>query len=202
MGTSLWSSTATDLLTRTASADPTPGGGSVAALSGAFGIALLQMAVAVTDDPDLEQHAARLAALRAEVEPAADEDVAVFDALMAAYRLPREDEGARATRTAAVTGATVAATDAPLRLAETLAAARALSFVLEPLVKRGIRSDVLAGRDLIEGAVRAAVRTADINLTALERTGADQAPAFRVRRDAVLAGLDPAPVPAGEGSGA
>ena len=58
----------------------------------------------------------------------------------------------------------------------------------------GIRSDALAGGDVARGAAWAAVRTADVNLAALERAGAvetvDARHELAARRDAVRRRLD------------
>jgi len=187
---SLWAARADELLRRTASADPTPGGGSVAAIAGALGVGLLQMAVAVTADLGLEGHAARLAQLQEAIVPAADGDVEDFTAVLAAYRLPRGDDAQREARSREIEKASVAATERPLALAETFADALALSHQLESLVKPTIKSDVLAGRDVILGAARAAVRTADINIGQLDRLSSPSAPQLHARRDAVLVSLE------------
>jgi formiminotetrahydrofolate cyclodeaminase len=183
MNESLWAARAEELLDRTASAEPTPGGGSIAAICGAFGVGLVQMAIAVTGDDALDRHAARFAALQADIRPAADGDVEDFGALMSAYKLPRTDDAERATRSAAIESASIAATGRPLALISTLVDALALSREVEPLVKPTVVSDVLAGRDLILGAARAAVRTADINIDQLERSSSPAAPALRARRN-------------------
>lgn len=192
MSESLWALPIDELLGRTASAEPTPGGGSVAAIAGALGVGLMQMAIAVTGDPSLDDHAARLAALRDAVVPAADGDVADFTALMAAYRLPRADDAAKPARATAIEQASIAATERPLGLVGTLADAAALSRELEHLVKPGVASDVLAGRDLVLGAARAGIRTADINIAQLDRLGAPAAAELRARRNALIALLEDA----------
>ena len=176
-----------DLLTATASSAPTPGGGSVASVCGAFGIGLVQTAVAVTADDALTERAERLGALRSAVESAADGDVADFTVLMAAYGLPRKTDEERAARDRAIETASIAATERPLSLVAALVEAVNESRELESLVKPGIVSDVLAGRDLVLGAARAAVRTADINIDQLERLGSTAAPKLREQRDALVA---------------
>ncbi|MFC4243431.1 cyclodeaminase/cyclohydrolase family protein [Gryllotalpicola reticulitermitis] len=192
MNESLWALPADELLSRTASADPTPGGGSVAAIAGALGIGLMQMALAVTADPALDEQARRFAELRDAVVPAADGDVADFTELMAAYRLPRGDDAERETRAAAIEHASIAATERPLGLVGTLADAVALSREVEHLVKPGVASDVLAGRDLALGAARAGIRTADINIAQLDRLGAAATTALRARRNTLIAQLEDA----------
>ena len=189
MSASLWDASAAELVQRTASSAPTPGGGSIAAVSGALGVALLQMAVAVTDDPALAPQAERLAALQAAIEPAADGDVEDFTVLMAAYRLPRADDAEKTARNAAIEQAAIAASERPLLLVASLVDALALSRELESLVKRGIVSDVLAGRDLVLGAARAGIRTADINIDQLDRLASAAAPALQARREELAAHL-------------
>jgi formiminotetrahydrofolate cyclodeaminase len=191
---SLWVSTAEQLLQRTSSADPTPGGGAIAAVTAAFGAGLVHMAIEVTvsrpqgsasESPPLAAGLRRAGELQARMVEAADADVSEFDALMAAYRLPRDSDEQRLARQGAIDEATVTATHGPLGLAELAMAAVALGREVEPLVKPTIVSDVHAGCDLLRGAALAALRTADINLAALEQRGHPEAPALRERRDAL-----------------
>lgn len=197
----MWNCSAEELLRRASSSDPTPGGGSVAALAAAFGFSLVHMAIAVTlAGPELSsgQRAAlgeaqsRVARLQAEAVEAVDRDVSEFDAVMASYRMPRATDPERERRREAIDEATVTATQGPLGLAE--AGIRGIRLVdeIEALIKPTIVSDAQAGRDLLRGAARAALRTADINLVALEAGGHAQAPALRARRDAVAAAADTA----------
>src|ERR1700716_2044446 len=89
--------TVTALLAAFKSPDPTPGGGSAAALAGAVGAALLAM-VASLPRPraETEEGGARLttaggqcAALSAELEALVDRDSDAYDLVMAAYRQPK-----------------------------------------------------------------------------------------------------------------
>lgn len=189
----MWNCTAAELLVRASSADPTPGGGSVAAVSAAFGFALLQMAIEVTlAGPDgaagerarLLDAQARARHLQSAAVEAVDRDVAEFDAVMAGYRMPRETDAERAARRHAIDEATVTATHGPLGIAEAAIDGIGLVNDIEPLIKRSIVSDAQAGRDLLRGAALAALRTADINLAALEERGHTAAQALRQRRDA------------------
>jgi len=114
------------LLDRLASTDPTPGGGSAAALLGAVGAALAAMVAAMprtrTGAPD---ERARLdAALRTaraageRLRVLVDEDSAAFDGVMAAFRLPKATDEEKAARKAAIAAANARATDVPLQTAE------------------------------------------------------------------------------------
>jgi formiminotetrahydrofolate cyclodeaminase len=190
---SLWNSPAGELLRRASSPDPTPGGGSIAALTGAFGLGLVLMAIGVSvadascgagEREQLLDAQARARELQDYVAAAVDRDVAEFDAVMAGYRMPRDSDSERALRRQAIDAATVTATHGPLGLAEAAIRGITLADEVEPLVKPSIVSDARAGRDLLRGAALAAVRTADINLVALEQRGHADAPALRQRRDA------------------
>jgi formiminotetrahydrofolate cyclodeaminase len=151
------------------------------------------MAVAVTaDNAVLEPYGFRLASLQQRIVPAADGDVDDFDALMSAYRLPHGDDVQRETRSQAIERASIAATDGPLTLVATLIEALDLSKQIEPLVKARIVSDVLAGRDVIIGAARAAIRTAEINMEQLGGLSSDAVRELRARRDALVATLEDA----------
>src|SRR3954452_473089 len=89
-----------------ASGAPTPGGGSVAALSGAMAAGLITMVCDLTigkqQYAEFEAQAqslrARAEALRAELQQLAQADVEVFNNLSAAYKLPRTTEADAASR--------------------------------------------------------------------------------------------------------
>ncbi|GGR15017.1 cyclodeaminase/cyclohydrolase family protein [Deinococcus ruber] len=169
---SLWDVSARELLTRTASADPTPGGGSVAAISGAFGLALVTMALAVSlkgksasDDLKTLHHEA--GELLNRLLPHPDADVTAFQGYMDALALPKSDEGQRATRRSAMQSAARSATEAPLSAARDLLAGLELAQRAAVLSHKNVVSDVGAGAALLAGALHAELLTVDINLSSL-----------------------------------
>lgn len=192
MSESLWSWTLGEVRQRTASADPTPGGGSVAAISATLGCSLLIMAVEVTTSStsgartplDLDAVRRQLNDLATSMASAADADIEVFEAVMAAYRMPRSEPAQADARRAAIASASASAAEVPLLLAEDCASALALIPSLEPAVLASITSDVLAGRDLLVGAARAALHTVSINLPQVEHVHREplQTRAERVHR--------------------
>jgi formiminotetrahydrofolate cyclodeaminase len=123
---SLLDHTAADLLDRFASADPTPGGGSAAALAGAVGAGLVSMVSAMpktrTGAPEeRERLDAALGWAReagARLRRLVDDDTAAYDAVIAAFRLPKDTDEEKASRKAAVAQAMERATEVPLRTAE------------------------------------------------------------------------------------
>ena len=117
---------ARDLLDRFASTDPTPGGGSAAALSGATGAALVAMVCAMpkTRTGAAEERGRLDTALgwvreaSSRLRSLVDEDSAAFDAVMAAYRLPKASDEEKAQRKTAVARAMSTATQVPVQTAE------------------------------------------------------------------------------------
>lgn len=161
----LWERPAQELLQAAASAAPTPGGGSTAALTGAFGAALLEMALNITLKKNgetaegLRPVLQTLAGLRERLQALADEDVRAFRAYVQATRLPEGGE-----QNEALAAAGQAAMQVPLQLARTALEALDLAPPLATRVHAEVTSDVGAGAAILEGALHAALLTVDINL--------------------------------------
>ncbi|EYB68977.1 hypothetical protein DEIPH_ctg012orf0038 [Deinococcus phoenicis] len=162
---SLWQRPAQELLQTAASGAPTPGGGSTAALTGAFGTALLEMALNITLRKNgaaaeaLRPLLSALTGLRGRLQALADEDVRAFQAYVQATRLPEGEE-----RAAALNQAGRAAIQVPLHLARTAVEVLGLTGLLVPQVHAEVTSDVGAGAAILEGALHAALLTVEINL--------------------------------------
>ena len=112
----------TKFLDALSSPDPTPGGGTAAAIAGAIGTALLGMVAGLTKtrtqaEGEVKALAAARAALaetRARLMTLADVDTEAFNQVLAAYRLPKATDGEKTARKEAVQRALRAATEAPL----------------------------------------------------------------------------------------
>lgn len=167
----IWQQSLGEFLDATASAAPTPGGGSVAMVSGALGLGLVLMALNVTakgkDAPDVSGLIGQGADLMAEMKRAPGADMDAFDGLMAAYRLPRATEAEKDARRAAIADATVEATTTPLEAAELCVRGLELAVTAAACAKPSILSDVEAGALLMRGAGDAVLLNVDINLPAL-----------------------------------
>jgi len=113
-----------DFLSELASDSPTPGGGSVAALSGALGAGLISMVANLTigkpkyadAEPALRSVLARSEALRLELTSLIEEDKKAFDLVMAAMKLPKETPEDQAKRSATLQAALVDAASVPLEV--------------------------------------------------------------------------------------
>ena len=118
---------ARELLDRFAAKDPTPGGGSAAALAGALGAALVGMVCAMdktrTGDPAertrLDGAGSAVRDAGARLRALVDEDTGAYDAVVAAYRLPKSSDDEKVRRKQAIADAMAHATDVPRRTART-----------------------------------------------------------------------------------
>jgi formiminotetrahydrofolate cyclodeaminase len=176
-----------EFLRRLASSAPTPGGGSAAAVMGAMGAALVCMTCNVSiGKKGCEAVEADLAAVRGESEQwrlrlaaMVGEDVAAFDGLMAAYKLPKATDDDKARRAAAIQSSLMLATQVPLDCARACAAVIALARRAAEHGYKGVISDAGVGALAAYGALRSAALNVYINAPAL----ADRAAAERCLRD-------------------
>jgi formiminotetrahydrofolate cyclodeaminase len=152
-----------------ASSAPTPGGGSAAAIMGAMGAALVSMVCNLTIgkkdyegiETDMRQALGEAEALRQRLTAMIAADVQAFDALMAAYKLPRATDEDKLARSGAIQDALKQATDVPLACAEACGQVIELARAVAPIGNRGVISD--AG--VASLAAYAALRSAALNVT-------------------------------------
>ena len=114
-----------DILRSVASSEPTPGGGSVAALSlaHAHSLSLMVARLTLAKEKWAEGHDAAKASIELS-EPALEEaillaisDSEAFESVMSAYRLPKETEDEKIQRSEEIRNATIGAALAPLNTA-------------------------------------------------------------------------------------
>ena len=114
-----------DVLRSIASSEPTPGGGSVAALSlaHAHSLSLMVARLTLAKEKGVEGHDAAKATIELS-EPALEEaillaisDSEAFESVMSAYRLPKETEDEKKQRSEEIRNATIGAALAPLNTA-------------------------------------------------------------------------------------
>ena len=164
--------TVTELLDAFAAPTPTPGGGSAAALSGAVAASLLVMVAAMpkTKTGSPEERAAldgalpELQTLRSTLSGLIDRDAASYDAVVAAYRLPKSSDEEKSARKAAIQAAMKGATDVPL---ETVRASGALVPLARIVAEHGnanAASDVGVAIGLVMSAYAGGRANVDINL--------------------------------------
>jgi len=163
-----------EFLDRLASADPTPGGGSAAAIMGAMGAALVSMVCNVSmgkkgceaAEPELNAVRTQSQTLRRRLSAMVAEDVAAFDSLMAAYKLPKESDKTR--RADAIQAALRLATEVPLDCARVCGQVVGLARRASEHGYRGVISDAGVGVLAANSAARSAALNVFINAPALK----------------------------------
>lgn len=153
------------------SAKPAPGGGAAAALLVATGAALVEMVTNLTiGKPRYQEHEAlmievrdRAATLRQAAQGLADEDEAAFNAVIAAYQLPKDDPD----RSAAIQATTAHAAEPPLRTAELAAEVIALAGRIRSGANVNVISDVAVAASAAKAALESAAINVEVNLSAL-----------------------------------
>jgi formiminotetrahydrofolate cyclodeaminase len=169
-----------------ASGAPTPGGGSAAAIIGAMGAALVSMVCNVTIgkkgheavESEMKSVCDESEKLRIRLTSMVAEDVAAFDGLMAAYRLPKSSEDEKSRRAAAIQSSLRAATETPLACARACAEVVALSKRAGEKGYAGVISDAGVGVLAANTALRSAALNIYINAPSLkDRVFADAATA-------------------------
>ncbi len=180
--------TVADLLSAFRSSDPTPGGGSASALSGAVGASLLAMvaglpkplAATAEDVERLRTAGARCAAHAQTLEALIDRDSDAYELVMGAYRLPKSTDAEKAARSSRIQEALRAATEAPLDVMRSCSAALEQAAVVARFGNRNASSDVGVAQELLKAGLRGAGMNVEINLGAIQDGGY----AERVRSEA------------------
>ncbi len=143
----------------------------MAAVAATRGASLLVMAAEITgasaaDRDEADAWLVEARSVLAVLSSHADRDVLVFERYMAALVLPRATDEERSARKVALGEAALAAAEAPLAAGNDMARAIELGARLARFTKKSVASDVLAGGDLLGGAVVAVLRNVDANLGA------------------------------------
>ncbi len=170
-----------EVLRSIGSSDPTPGGGSVAALSLAHAHSLAMMVARLTDGKEKwsEGHEVAKSVISesqnglAEAMRLAEIDAEAFESVMSAYRLPRENDQQKADRKQAIRDATLGAAKAPLATA--YCAMELLNSLEELCVSCNANAltDLASASELSLSAVKIASMNVRINLDFIEGDDVD-----------------------------
>jgi len=163
-------------LDKVASADPEPGGGSVAALTGALGAGLVTMVTGLTlgkekfaaVQGDMDEIKAKAEKLRADLTGFITADAEAYAKVAAAMKTPRDTEEQKRERAALLQAALKGAATVPLNIAEAAAAVARLS---SPAAEKGnpnAVSDAGVAVLLAEAAAQSAALNVKINLAWIE----------------------------------
>jgi formiminotetrahydrofolate cyclodeaminase len=163
----------TQLYRDAGSTEPAPGGGSVTALCGMLGIALVLKALRISlkrreDGASFQGADTALEQLSAALAADADADAATFSGYIAAMRLPKGSREEAARRAGAIQDAAVASTQAGLEALEHAARAIAQAKALGPAISQQMAPDLEAGLALLALMRLNAVHNAEANLTGVK----------------------------------
>jgi glutamate formiminotransferase/formiminotetrahydrofolate cyclodeaminase len=159
-----------------ASSDPTPGGGTAAAVAGAMGVALLMMVAGLQktrgnndeERANLSEARAALTSVRDRLLVLADTDSEAYNKVIAAFRLPKATDEEKAARKKAVQAGMRAATEAPLEILRTVVGAASYAKRVAQFGNVNAASDVRVAIELLEAAGSGASANVEINLTSVD----------------------------------
>ena len=160
----------------TASESPAPGGGSVSAAVGAFGVALGSMVANLSAHKrgwderweEFSDWAERGKANQDELLRLVDQDTEAFKAVMAASGLPKGSDAEQAERIQAIQAATRGAIEIPLRVMEVALDSMAVMKAMAEVGNPNSVSDAGVGALCARAAVRGAYLNVQINVGDLE----------------------------------
>jgi len=172
---SLVTMTVTDFADELASDSPAPGGGSVAALAGSLGAALVNMVGVLTHDKKgyeaatIEVESLSLAArsLKENLLKLVDEDTESFNQVMSAMRLPKKTDEQKSVRDLAILQATKVSASVPLRVMEACLKVVKLSARMAIIGNQNSLSDAGVGILMARAGLEGAAMNVLINLQGL-----------------------------------
>jgi len=166
-----------------AAGTPAPGGGSAAAYAGAMGAALVAMVARLTIgkksyqavQPQMNEILKQAERLRAELTEAVQADSAAFEAVMAAFKLPKNTEKAESDRNTAIEEATKGAAQVPLKVSQNAVSVMALAERAVALGNLNAISDAASAAALARASLTAAGCNVRINVASLNDRAAGDA---------------------------
>lgn len=155
-----------------ASAQPTPGGGSTAALSGAMGASLASMVCRITSGKDtyadvqqeIEELLAKTEYLRTRFQQLLQEDIEAYGNLAASYKLPRETAEERKLRSEMIQKQLAEAAIVPLEVVECAAELIKSCQRIAEIGSVTVLSDIATGAVLAASAAKGAAFMVHINV--------------------------------------
>lgn len=148
--------TVEDFIRELSSDSPAPGGGSVAALAGALGAALVRMVTLLSKKQEIEGREALLneaEALSERFLQAVDHDTEAFLVVSRAYKMPKETDDEKKARSKAIQEGMLGCTESPYHMMELCEEGMNLAAKLSKSFNTNAASDLAVGiRALLLGA--------------------------------------------------
>ena len=168
-----------ELLSSFSDPTPTPGGGSASALAAAVGLSLVAMVAQMGrtrtgSDEDrvvLDQAKDALLPLRDHVSALVEDDAKAYDAVVAAYRLPKGTDEEKAVRKAAVQSALRGAAEVPLDVMRACQAGLTAAIDVARHGNPFAGSDIGVALELLGAGLKGAALNVHANLGSIEDAG-------------------------------
>ncbi|MBS7013668.1 MAG: cyclodeaminase/cyclohydrolase family protein, partial [Veillonella sp.] len=165
-----------DFVAATASKEPTPGGGAIAALTAATGAALAEMVANLTFgkkgyeevQTEMEELQAKAEAIRNRMLELSQADADVFNIFMNALGLPKNTDEEKATRTAAIQQAYKDAAMVPFEIGELAYQIFDLAELASKKGNQNLITDGIIAAINARAAVKAAFLNVRINLSGIK----------------------------------
>ncbi len=166
-----------------ASAQPTPGGGSTAAMCGAMASALVSMVARLTLNktdyasvhPQVEEILQQAERLRTRFQQLMQADIDAYGGLSASYKLPRANEEQKAARTQRIQQALLNAALVPLQMVEGAAEVGKCCMHLAEIGNKTVLSDIATASTLTSSAGSGASWMVRVNIRSMhDATRADE----------------------------
>lgn len=156
-----------DFVEAVAAKRPTPGGGSVAAVSCSLGAALGIMVARFSTGPEAQEAAGRLEELKAQFLPLVDKDAEAYDMVSSAFGLPKSTDEEKGRRKGVIQNALREAAQVPLKVM--MLSVRTFEVLVEFASKsnRNLLSDLAGAAFMTWAGMETAARNVRINVAGL-----------------------------------
>ncbi len=185
-----------EFLDELASSSPAPGGGSVSALAGAMGAALVSMVSHLTIgkkkyaevENDMRSTLDASERLRTKLAQLIDRDTDAFNLVMNAFGMPKDTDEQKNARAAAIESATKEATMIPLDVMNVCKEALVLTMVVARKGNTNALSDAGVSALLLQSGCRGAFYNVKINLSSIKDTAFTET--IRQNASGIMASVD------------
>ena len=165
-----------EFLAKTCGNDPVPGGGSISALCGALSSALAEMVTGLTVgrkkyaevEDEMKCIAPRMAAAQQKFLNFIDEDADAYNVVFQAFKMPKETDAEKASRSEAIQIATLKAAEVPLEVARTAVGIMDDIRVIAEKGNQNAVTDACVAMMCARTAAFGAILNVRINLTSLK----------------------------------
>lgn len=176
-----------EVLAASASDAPTPGGGSVSAIVGSFGVAMVSMVANLTVgkekykdvEPQVKAILEKTGKLMNRLEELVQEDIKAFGKFMEVLKMPKDTEEQKNLRASMMQEALKAATDTPMEIARVCLEGLELAAELAGIGNKGAISDVGVAAYVAEAALNSVLLSVDINIPSIK----DEAYVDRIQKE-------------------